>query len=307
MAQDDLATFLRIIPPERRTWQTFDDRRLANGAARRDRRQARVLQGSLAAVEPMLRRLNAPETGAGVYISGNQTDGHGRRTQNITRIVAVVADLDHGLPPNFPRAPTLIIETSHDKFQAWWTLAGEDNLTHEQHRDLHARLVADYGADPRAGGIARVYRVPGFWHLKRQPFLVRIAGGTLRAVDRPSLLAAFPPLPPSIPASLRTRAVAFGDRDASSAGHDRLAAPLQAIPPDDYATWITVGLALHAETGGATTGLAMWDAWSAGSAKFWPGECAVRWATFQSSGASRATGGKIFWLAARHGWRAMRR
>ena len=202
MTQDDLATFLRIIPPDRRTWQTFDDRWLASGAPRRDRRLARVLHGSLSAIEATLRHLNAPEIGAGIYISGNHTDGRGRRTRNITRIVAVIADLDHGLPPSFPLPPTLLVETSPDKFQAWWTLAGEDALTHEQHRDIHARLVADYGADPRASGVARVYRVPGFWHLKRGPFRVRIAGGTQRAVDGPTLLAAFPALPPPAPVQI---------------------------------------------------------------------------------------------------------
>ena len=79
---------------------------------------------------------------------------------------------------------------------------------------------------------------------------------------------------------------------------------LQANLPDDCATWISVGLALRAETGGGANGRAMWDAWSAGSAKYWPGECAARWATFQPSGTNLATGGKIVWLAARRGWRA---
>ena len=305
MTQDDLTTFLRIIPPDRRTWQTFDDRRLANGAPHRDRRLARVLHGSLATVEATLRRLNAPEVGAGIYISGNHTDGCGRRTRNITRIVAVVADLDHGLPQDFPLPPTLTVETSPDKFQAWWTLHHEDAITPEQHRDIHARLVADHGADPRASGVARVYRVPGFWHLKNQPFLVRITAGTLRPVDGLPLLAAFPPLPPPTPLAMSLRRVAaLQGRGVTPAGLDRFTAPLQAIPPDDYATWITVGLALHVETGGGANGLAMWDAWSAGSAKYWPGACATRWATFQPSGANLATGGKIFWLAAQHGWRA---
>ena len=209
----------------------------------------------------------------------------------------MVADLDHGLPPNLPLPPTLIDETSPDKFQAWWTLRHEDAPTHQQYHDIHARLVADHGADPRASGVARVYRVPGFWHLKSQPFRVRIAGGTLRPVNEATLLAVFPPLPTPEPAPLPARRVVLQGRDGSSAGLGRLVEPLQAIPPDDYAIRIAVGLALHAETGGGTVGLAMWDAWSAGSAKYWPAECAARWGNL-------ATGGKIFWLAVRHGWRA---
>ena len=44
MSREDLSTFLRVIPPDKRTWQTFDDKRLANGQPRRSRRLARVLQ-----------------------------------------------------------------------------------------------------------------------------------------------------------------------------------------------------------------------------------------------------------------------
>lgn len=301
MSRDDLATFLRVIPPDQRTWQTFDDKRLANGAPRRNRRLVRVLHGSLDAVEPTLRWLNAPEVGAGVYISGNHTDSYGRATCNITRIVTVIADLDHGLPLTLPLAPTLIVETSPGKFQAWWHLAGDDALTHEEHRGILERLVADYGADPRASGIARVYRVPGFWHLKREPFFVRIAGGTLRFVDRRLLLSAFPLMPPPALKDLSPARAPMPSRATLAICLDRFVAPLRNIPADDYATWITVGLALHAESGGSSGGLAMWDAWSAGSSRYWPGECAARWSTFKPSGKSLVSGGKIFWLAAQHG------
>jgi hypothetical protein len=303
MSQDDLTSFLRVIPPDNRTWQTFDDKRLDNSQPRRSRLLSRVLSGSLARVEPTLRSLNAPDVGAGVYISGNFTDGFGRRTHNITRIAAVVADMDNGLPPSFPLAPTIIVETSPGKFQTWWGLDDGDTLTVADHRCVHDRLVRDYGADPRATGIARVYRVPGFWHLKGEPFLVRIAGRTLRHVERQALLAAFPPIPPPALKDFSRHRETARSRSIFATGLDRFVAPLQTIPADDYTTWITVGLALHAESGGRSDGLAMWDTWSAGSEKYLPGECATRWATFKTSAGSMATGGKIFWFAARHGWR----
>ena len=303
MTQDDLTTFLRIIPPENRTWQTFDDRRLDDGQPRRSRSLARVLAGTLASLEPTLRRLNAPDVGAGVYITGNLTDGFGRRTHNITRIVAVVADLDHGMPLNFPLAPTIIVETSPGKFQCWWALDDGDTLTVFEHRDVHGRLVLEYGADPRATGIARVYRVPGFWHLKRDPFLVRVVGGAMWTVDKGTLLAAFPPRPPQIRMMRPVPCVRAIANDRRISGLDRLAAPLVAIPADDYGTWITIGLALYAESGGCANGLVMWDTWSASSSKYWPGVCAARWATFTSATSTPVTGGKIFWLAARYGWR----
>jgi len=303
MPRDDLTTFLRVIPPENRTWQTFDDKRLDSGKPRRNHRLARVISGSLASIEPTLRRLNAPGVGAGAYITGNLTDGCGRRTHNIKRIAAVVADMDDGLPASFSFAPTIIVETSPGRFQAWWALDDGNTITAAEQRDIHARLVHDYGADPRASGIARVYRVPGFRHLKREPFLVRIFGGAMRPVDKAALLEAFPKIVPQLRLIARSQSAStiVGDRHTSDL--DRFTAPLKAIPADGYATWITVGLALHAECGGGSDGLAMWDAWSAGSAKFWPGECAARWATFKPTMGSLATGGKIFWLAGQNGWR----
>ena len=303
MTQDDLTTFLHIIPPANRTWQTFDDGRLDNGQPRRSRSLARVLIGSLARIESTLRRLNAPDVGTGVYITGNLTDGFGRRARNITRIVAVVADMDHGLPHIFPLAPTIIVETSPGKFQVWWVLDDGDALTVAEHRDVQARLVHDFGADPRATGIARVYRVPGFWHLKRDPFPVRVVGGAMRTVDKATLAKAFPPMPPQVLMMRPVPCVRAIANDRRISGIDRFTAPLQAIPADDYTTWITVGLALHAESGGSSDGLAMWDAWSAGSSKYWPGACAARWATFTSATRTPVTGGKIFWLAARYDWR----
>lgn len=112
MTQDDLTTFLRIVPPDGRTWQTFDDRRLDNGQPRRSRRLSRVFHGTLARVAPTLRKLNAPDVGAGVYMTGNLTDGFGRRSSNITRIAAVIADMDDGLPLGFPLEPTITVGTS---------------------------------------------------------------------------------------------------------------------------------------------------------------------------------------------------
>ena len=303
MTQDDLSTFLRVIPPDDRTWQTFDD----NASTTASRDGAAIWRASSQVPSPASSRLCAASTRRtsvlASTLSGNLTDGFGRRTHNITRIAAVVADMDNGLPTSFPLAPTIIVETSPDKFQCWWAIDDGGKFTAAEHRDIHARLVHGYGADPRATGIARVYRVPGFWHLKGEPFLVRVVGGAMRPIDKAALLAAFPPIPSPTPtgAPLRNtppRAVDFGNSSL-----DRFTAPLQVIPADNYATWITIGLALHAESGGGSDGLALWDAWSAASAKYWPGECPTRWATFKPSTGNLATGGKIFWLAAQHGWR----
>jgi RepB DNA-primase from phage plasmid len=254
----DLDTFLRLVPPEARVWQTFDDKRFAGGCPRRKPGLARVLHGSFAAAEPILRRLNAPDVGAGVYITGNHTDGFGRCTQNITRITTVVADMDKGMPASFALPPTIVVETSSGKFQVWWILNDRDTLTSTEHGDTHGRLILEYAADHRASGVARVYRVPGFWHLKGDPFLVRMSGGTLRPIDKCTLLSAFPPISSAATPLFSARASLLPAGKLSGGDLDRFSDPLRAIPADDHSIWIAVGLALFAESCGSSAGLAMW-------------------------------------------------
>ena len=66
-----------------------------------------------------------------------------------------------------------------------------------------------------------------------------------------------------------------------------------------YAEWITVGMALKGEG----CDVSVWDAWSrADAARYHPGECEQRWATFH--GADRpVTGGTIVRMAMERGWR----
>ena len=70
---------------------------------------------------------------------------------------------------------------------------------------------------------------------------------------------------------------------------------LKFISPDDYGTWITVGMALKAE--GYTC--EDWDHWSQDSTKYNPGECEEKWNSFQSQG---YTGATITQLAKEGGW-----
>lgn len=66
-------------------------------------------------------------------------------------------------------------------------------------RDLHNRLIvtlADmYGGDTGAQGINRVLRVPGYLHLKRDPYRVQlVTAGEHRAWTFEEILTAWPPL-----------------------------------------------------------------------------------------------------------------
>lgn len=84
-----------------------------------------------------------------------------------------------------------------------------------------------------------------------------------------------------------------------------LRSALSAIDPDPRDNWVRVGAALHADR--PADGKALWDAWSAGSAKFdgpdGPGQSAT-WRSFDAAGNARGRVGlgTVFHLARETGW-----
>lgn len=84
---DDAERFLAILAPgELLTFQTFDD------SDEKRPSLIRVIHGELSEVRDELMRLN--EAGAGVFATINETDGNGRKGENITRPRAVFVDFD---------------------------------------------------------------------------------------------------------------------------------------------------------------------------------------------------------------------
>ena len=80
---------------------------------------------------------------------------------------------------------------------------------------------------------------------------------------------------------------------------NRYAEALRHIPPDDYDTWLKVGMALRHEG----LPLSVWEQWSAGSDKYEEGQCARKWESFRgASGGEPVTGGTIMELARQNGF-----
>ena len=148
------------------SFQTFDD-----DGNRKDRSLAKVLHGELANHLPALTALN--ERGAGVYVTVNETDLKGRTKDNITGVTAIWQDDDDGYEGGYPLEPNIVLQSSPGKFQRFWLV---DGLNFEQHQQVMARMVSDYGADNNAKDLARVLRVPGFHHCKGDPVMVQIVG-----------------------------------------------------------------------------------------------------------------------------------
>ena len=81
---------------------------------------------------------------------------------------------------------------------------------------------------------------------------------------------------------------------------DRIESALEALPCEvlNHDEWVRVGMALKAEG----YDVSVWDAWSSrDAARYHPGECARRWASFQGS-AHPVGGGTIIALAKDYGW-----
>jgi putative DNA primase/helicase len=120
------------------------------------------------------------------------------------------------------------------------------------------------------------------------------------------ILSTFPPVEQKPAAPSPTSK--WTETRSSDRGLDRFTdpdGPLTAIPPDGYDEWITIGAALHHESGGSAEGLAIWEEWSRQASNFVEGDCGYRWSGFRAG--RGATGGTIYHLAEQHGWRKRER
>jgi len=186
------ATFVRILTGSSlsaMTWQTFDD-----SPTRRDRTMAAICHGPLAAVSYQLARANA--AGAGVFVTVNETDLHGRRASNIRSVRALWIDTDGFVPRSFHLPPSLVVR-SFAGVHAYWRLS--DTIPLADFRGHQKRLIQHYQSDPKIHNLDRVMRVPGFWHCKGEPFAVEIvedSGCTYRASE---VVAQLAPLPAPAP------------------------------------------------------------------------------------------------------------
>ena len=169
---------------EKWTFQTFDDARI-----RKDPDLSRILHGSLDDHLPTLTKLN--QRGAGVFVTINETDGHGRKTSNIVRVRAVWQE-DDGDGKPIPLEPHVVVESSPGKHHRYLFV---DGLHLDEHTAVQETLVAQFGSDPNAKDLPRVLRLPGFYHRKGVPYMVRIVEESHhQPYTREAILTAFSPV-----------------------------------------------------------------------------------------------------------------
>ncbi|MDM7255195.1 MAG: phage/plasmid primase, P4 family, partial [Paracoccus sp. (in: a-proteobacteria)] len=278
------------------TFQTFDD-----NSDRKDKRLVRTLHGTLADHAETL--IHLQEQGAGVFVTVNRTDLKGRKTANIQEVRAAFVDLD-GAPVEPVRAweePHILVETSPGKWHGYWLI---DGLPLAEFSDVQKVLIEAFGADRSVNDLPRVMRLPGFWHLKSEPFKTRLIDTSafpapFTPAEFKDKLEAIRPKPEPKPTG------GFQFDTGSFTGPDEgptlaeVADALTYIDADalDYREWLGVLMGIHHQFGPGGEGIA--EEWSSRGAKHKPRDVSDRFKGFTPGG--KTTIKAVFHLAARNG------
>jgi hypothetical protein len=115
----------------------------------------------------------------GCFVTINETGLNGCRSEKaIKRVRAVFVDIDEDLArvedalTRFPLEPSAVIESSSGKAQVYWFV--QDEFALGQFKRVQKALSKHFGTDPNVVDLPRVMRLPGTFHCKGTPFLVRM-------------------------------------------------------------------------------------------------------------------------------------
>ena len=284
---DESSRFLTLLDESASffTFQVFDDRKPQR------RELSRILHGPLEQHSAELKRLN--DLGAGIYITVNETDGKGRKLDNILRVRALWLE-DDGNGKRLPLEPHISVQSSPGRYHHYLLCEGVSLI---QFRGLQEALVKHYGSDPGAKDLARVLRLPGFFHNKTKvPHAVRIiheSGGQPYSAD--ALMSAFGLQESAevLHISSRRDDIKPGEPIADDRLRD-IKEALAKISAEDYHQWVTVGMALKS-TGAGEDAFKLWDAWSqSAEGKYSERVMASKWVSFNGVGITLST---LFWMA----------
>jgi Protein of unknown function (DUF3987)/RepB DNA-primase from phage plasmid len=193
---DEAARFLELLDPDAEffVFQTFtDDPELKASYGQHDP-FAKTFGGTLERCSETLTEWNR-EKSVGVFVTVNETRGHRRKAEFVTRVRAMCVDLDGApLEPVLacPLEPHCIVESSPGKFHAYWLV---DGLSLDQFEPVQRAGAARFGGDRKVCDLPRVMRLAGFWHHKGEPFRTRIYQDSARSpYSAEEILAEFPPV-----------------------------------------------------------------------------------------------------------------
>lgn len=171
-----------------KTYQTFSDIKRADMF-----KLAKIIHdvdGMSIGTKKQLEALN--KSGAGVYLTVNETDGKGRSAENIVKVRACFADLDGApLHPVWNYDPSLVVETSPEKYHVYWLT--DDDFPIDGFTQVQEAIALTFNSDAKVKDLPRVLRVPGFYHNKGNPFLTRVIHHSNVKYSFAKLVEMFPP------------------------------------------------------------------------------------------------------------------
>jgi hypothetical protein len=317
----DIFSFLQLFGDA--FWlQTFDDRK----------EKKELVHGWTYKVESDLERLKKfNSNNAGVYFCVNSLQADTlRKAENVDAIRAFFVDLDGApLQPvlDCVLKPNVIVQTSVDRFHAYWIMDDYVKADRRLFKTLQRAIADRFNGDKSVTDLCRVMRLPGFYNMKKDPFMVKwelikaggykledvqnefgktTNGSVARVADNNvdwisnDLLA--------VDAGRGNVKAAFSELDFDAA---RLRGALSFIDPDDYSEWIEIMLALKgasvrqdAELSDAE-GYEYFLEWSQQSNKFDERVCEIKWQDADVRGDIGL--GTIYFKAKDKGWAGERR
>lgn len=164
----DARTFLGALAPNGKIdFATFDDNKSQPNTA-----SNRRFSGTFDELYIDLLALSA--NGAGVFVTINETDGLGFKSENVKAVRAVFVDLDGAPLDPVLRCdlhPHIVVETSPGRWHAYWLVTGLEVSAFQKTQQALARK---FGGDTKVCSPAQVMRLPGFPHQKGDPFVSRL-------------------------------------------------------------------------------------------------------------------------------------
>ena len=164
--KNEAKCFLRMLDPQAETFTYQAIQKLDSGQSK----AGPILHGPIDEHYVTLKRLN--EAGYCVFVVINETDGKGRKAENITRVRAVFVDLDGApLQPVLDAEPPphIVVNTSPDRYHAYWLVS---DMPLEGFEKAQGALIKRFDGDSSVKDLPRLMRLPGFFNLKGVPFNV---------------------------------------------------------------------------------------------------------------------------------------
>lgn len=131
----------------------------------------------------------------GIFWTVNEFIGP-RKKENLKRIISWSVDIDEGSKESQREriklflTPSMIVETKRG-YQCYWNAI---DATAEEYDKIQNRLVDFFGADNNAKDIARILRVPNYYHQKnpKDPFIIKLVHSNLKSYKQETILEFLP-------------------------------------------------------------------------------------------------------------------